>query len=131
MKRLMVTVLLVMYLPLVALAHEIKVGDLVIVHPMVDETKKGQVSADGSVQIRNDGKTADQLLAVKAEFADTVKIGSPVPVQLPASGEVISIPLAFEGIKRQLSEDEAYAGEFVFQNAGTIKVDLMVHSHSH
>ena len=50
MKRLVVAkFLLVMFLPHTALAHEIKVGDLVIVHPMVDETKKGQVSADSTV----------------------------------------------------------------------------------
>jgi copper(I)-binding protein len=132
MKRLVVaTFLLVMFLPHITLAHEIKVGDLVIVHPMVGETKKGQVSAEGSVSIRNEGKTQDQLLSVKAEFAETTMVGPPVPVQLPANGKTVSIPLAFKGIQQKLSEDEAYAGEFVFQNAGTVRVDLMVHSHPH
>jgi len=61
MKALVLTLLLAFSFP--ANAHEIKVGDLIIVHPMVDEAEKGQVSAKGSVRIRNDGKTPDQLLS--------------------------------------------------------------------
>jgi copper(I)-binding protein len=38
--------------------------------------------------------------------------------------------MRFKNIKRKLSEDEAYAGELMFEKAGTVKVDLMVHTHA-
>ena len=129
MKALVLALLLAFACP--ANAHEIKVGDLVIVHPMVDKAEKGQVSAKGSVKIRNDGKTPDQLLSISAEFAEKTVIDAPVPVPVPANGQTISIPIIYKVIKRKLFEDEAYAGEFVFENAGTVKVDLMVHTHAH
>jgi copper(I)-binding protein len=112
-------------------AHEIKVGDLVIVHPMVEKAAKGQVSARGSVKIRNEGKTPDQLLSISAGFADKVTIEAPVPVPVPANGQAVSVPITFENIKQTLFEDAAYAGEMVFEKTGTIQVDLMVHSHAH
>jgi copper(I)-binding protein len=112
-------------------AHEIKFGNLVIVRPMVAEAKKGQASAQGLVKIRNEGNAADQLLAITAEFADKVTIGKPVPVLVPAGGQPVSVPLTFEKIKRKLSEHEAYDGELVFGEAGTIQVDLMVQTYVH
>ena len=50
---------------------------------MVDEAEKGQISAKGSVQIRNDGKTPEQLLSISAEFAEKTVIDAPVPVSVP------------------------------------------------
>jgi copper(I)-binding protein len=111
-------------------AHEIKVGSLVIVHPMVNEAEKEQALSGGLMEIRNEGDTPDQLLSIKSEFANEVTIEGPVPVTVPAK-ERASVLLQFKNITRKLSEDEAYAGELVFEKPGTIKVDLMVHSHSH
>jgi copper(I)-binding protein len=129
MKRLAFFLLLTL-LPAATHAHEIKVGSLVIVHPMVNEAEKGQALSSGSMEIRNEGDTPDQLLSIKSEFADEVTIERPVPVTVPAKGRA-AVLLQFKNIKRKLSEDEAYAGELVFEKAGTIKVDLMVHAHSH
>jgi copper(I)-binding protein len=127
MKTLVLTLLLAFSFP--ANAHEIKLGDLVIVHPMVDEAQKGQDKARGSLEIRNEGKTADQLLSISSEFADKATIEAPVPVTVPANGRV-AVPILFQNIKRKLSE-LAYDGELRFEKAGTIKIDLMVHSHPH
>jgi copper(I)-binding protein len=129
MKALVLALLLAFSFP--ANAHEIKVGDLIIVHPMVAEAEKGQASAKGTVKIRNNGKTPDHLLSISAEFAEKAVIDAPVPVPVPANGQAVSIPITYEIIKRKLSEDEAYASEFVFEKAGTMKVDLMVHTHAH
>jgi copper(I)-binding protein len=111
-------------------AHEIKVGNLVIVHPMVNEAEKGQAEAQGSMEIRNEGSAPDHLLSIKSEFADEVTIDGSPPIAVPAKGRA-SVLLQFKHIKRKLSEDEAYAGDLIFEKAGTIKVDLMVHAHSH
>jgi copper(I)-binding protein len=129
MKALMLALLLAFACP--ANAHEIKVGDLRYCTSHGRWGWKGQVSAKGSVKIRNDGKTSDQLLSINAEFAEKTVIDAPVPVPIPANGQAISIPIIYEVIKRKLSEDEAYAGEFVFENAGTVQMDLMVHTHAH
>jgi copper(I)-binding protein len=125
MKRLLITLLVAWFLPVAATAHEIRVGTLVIVNPMVDEAAKGQAYAQGSVKIKNEGKSPDQLMAMSAEFAETALINTPVLV--PATGQAITVPITFEKIKRQLSEAEAYAGELVFKRAGKIKIDLFVH----
>jgi copper(I)-binding protein len=50
-------------------AHEIKSGNLTIIHPMVAEAAKGQATAQGSITIRNDGTSPDHLLSISAEFA--------------------------------------------------------------
>jgi periplasmic copper chaperone A len=129
MKSLVLTLLLVL-LPVATQAHEIKIGDLVIVHPMVDEAKKGQAEARGSIEIRNEGTTPDQVLSISSEFADKVTIEVHVPVTIPANGRVV-IPILFLNIKSGLSEPEAYDGELALKKAGTIKIDLLVHSHPH
>jgi periplasmic copper chaperone A len=131
MRRLLFALPLVLCQSVLATAHEIKAGDLVIVHSMVAEAEKGQPSAQGSVKIRNAGKMPDQLLSISAEFAGKAIISAPVPVPVPANGRAVSVPLTFENIKRKLSENEAYDGELVFEKAGTIKIDLMVHTHAH
>jgi hypothetical protein len=96
---------------------------------MVDEAAKGQAFAWGSVKIKNEAKSPDELMAISAEFAETALINTPIII--PATGQVISVPITFEKINRQLSEDEAYAGEMVFKRAGKIKIDLFVHHQAH
>lgn len=129
MKRLLMTLLVTWFLPVAVTAQEIKVGTLVIVHPMVDEAAKGQAFAWGSVKIKNEGKSPDELMAMSVEFAETALINTPVIV--PATGQAITVPITFEKIKRQLSKDKAYAGELVFKRAGKIKIDLFVHHQAH
>lgn len=129
MKPAVLRLLLLLSYPGLSHANEIKFGNLVIVRPIVTEAEKGQAFAQGWVKIRNEGKAADQLLSITAEFADKVTIGAPVPVLVPAGGHSVSVPLTFENIKHQLSQNEVYDSELVFAEAGTIKVDLMVHTH--
>lgn len=112
-------------------AHEIKVGDLVIVHPMADAAEKGQASVKGSVQIRNEGSTTDRLLAIRAAFAETAALAAAVPVAIPATGRAVSVAIVFTNLRQGLYEDAAYAGQLVFDRAGTVEVDFMVHSGSH
>jgi|SRR5215212_2269439 copper(I)-binding protein len=122
--------LLMSVLPSAACAHEIKAGSLVIIHPTVDEAEKGQALARGSMEIRNEGKIAYELLSIKAEFADDVTTETPGKVIVPANGRVL-VPIAFHTINRKLSEDEAYSGELAFAKAGVVKIDFLVHPHAH
>jgi copper(I)-binding protein len=124
-------VLLVVLFPATLYAHEIKIGDLVIVHPMVDEAALGDASAKGSLKIRNQGKTPDQLLSINASFADRAKTDPTVPVSIPADSRSVSVLISFENIKTGLSEDEVYSGEMVFEKAGRVPIDFIVHKHAH
>jgi hypothetical protein len=67
--RFVATLLLFLFHSLAVSAHEIKAGDLVIVHAMVGKAEKGQ-SVQGSLEIRNEGKVADKLLSIHSKFAD-------------------------------------------------------------
>jgi periplasmic copper chaperone A len=116
--------------PAQAQAHEIKAGDLVIVHPMADEATDGQAMSGGSVEIRNEGNKAEKLLSVSCEFAEKTDIKGNVPVIIPAAGHA-AVSLLFKNIKTKLSQDEAYAGELTFERTGKVKIDLMVHTHKH
>jgi copper(I)-binding protein len=130
MNSLLISIVLMVTLSTTSLAHEVKVGQLVIVHPMVGEAEKGQALAEGSVEIRNDSEADDRLLSVTCECADTVTIENGRPMTIPGKGRA-SVVLRFGNVKRKLSENEAYSGEMVFEKAGTVKMDLMVHSGHH
>jgi copper(I)-binding protein len=111
-------------------AHEIRAGQLVIVHPMVDEAAENQAMAHGSMEIRNEGNSSDQLISISSEFAEQSEISGSTPVTIPAHGHA-AVAVLFKKIKTKLSEDEAYAGELTLAKAGKIKIDLMVHTHKH
>jgi copper(I)-binding protein len=129
MRTLLFLFLLTM-LPASVHSHEIRAGSLIIIHPHVDEAEKGQATARGSMEIRNEGTAADQLLSIKAEFAAEAMIETPGQVII-APHERVLVPVTFHQIRRKLSEDESYEGELAFANAGTIKIDFMVHAHAH
>ncbi|HEY7747524.1 MAG TPA: hypothetical protein VH933_02490 [Aestuariivirgaceae bacterium] len=129
MKTLIVPFMLVA-LAVPAQAHEIRAGTLVIVHPSVDEAAKGQPKAQGSMEIRNEGKSAEKLLSIRAEFAETVTIETAGEVVIPPNQRVL-IPLVYHHIKSKLAEDEAYDGELMFEKAGIVTIDIMVHKHTH
>lgn len=54
--------------PFAATAHEYRVGDIVVDHPMAQETAKTAVAGAGYLIIINTGDTADRLVAVEADF---------------------------------------------------------------
>jgi len=111
-------------------AHEIKIGNLVIVHPMVDEANDGQALVEGSMEIRNEGDAPERLLSISSEFAAQTEIDGGATVEIPPKGRA-AVLMLFKNIKQKLSEDEAYAGELSFEKAGKVKIDLMVHTHKH
>jgi copper(I)-binding protein len=113
-----------------AAAHEIKAGNLVIVHPMVDEAEDGQAVSRGSMEIRNEGSAPEKLVAISSEFATKSEIEGGGPVTIPPHGRA-PVLMLFRDVHNKLSEDEAYAGELTFETAGKVKIDLMVHTHKH
>ncbi len=50
-------------------AHDFKIGDLVINHPMAFETPKTAMTGGGYLSITNNGTQTDRLIEVQADFA--------------------------------------------------------------
>lgn len=126
-----------------ALAHQARIGNLVIHHPWTRATPSGAAVAGGYTIIENTGKTADRLvgggIGAAAGFAlhdmamkDGVMSMSPVEggLEIPAGGKVELKPgglhIMFTGLKHALKEGEMEEGTLVFEKAGTLKLDFMV-----
>ncbi len=129
--------------PLAALAHEYKIGDLVIHHPWTRATAPGAPVAGGYAEIHNMGAAPDRLLSATFEGAsaveihemkmegDVMKMGEvPGGLEIPAGGMAVLEPggfhIMFMGLSRQLKEGEKIKGTLVFEKAGKIEVEFAV-----
>lgn len=125
-----------------ALAHEYKLGDLMIDHPFAFETPTTAMSGAGYVTITNMGETDDRLIAVEADFprvmihmtemSDGVASMRHVDgVDLPAGETVTLAPGGHHIMFMGLNGDPFEAGEavpttLVFENAGRLDVAFNV-----
>ncbi len=126
-----------------ATAHEYKIGDLVVDHPMAFETAKTAQTAGGFMTISNTGDTADRLVAVEADFPrveiHTTEMDGDIArmmrledgIELPAGGEVMLKPGGFHVMFMGLRGDPFEVGEevpatLVFENAGSLEVTFKV-----
>ena len=121
-----------------AFAHEFKVGDLVIDHPMAFETAATAMSGGGYMSITNNGTEADRLIAVQADFPrvmlhttemkdDVARMMHIDAVEIPA-GETVSLEpgglhVMFMGLDGDpLENGETFPATLVFEQAGEIEV---------
>jgi hypothetical protein len=109
--RRFLTVLFLVLLTSWGTAHEIKVGTLIIVHPMVDEAEDGQATVSGSKEIRNEGTNPRRLLLISSDFAGKAKIEGPLPLLVKRPCPIL---IQFEKNNTKLSEYEVYNSELVF-----------------
>ncbi|WP_421851917.1 copper chaperone PCu(A)C [Oricola sp.] len=140
-----------------ALAHDYKIGDLVIEHPTARATPPNAPVSGGYMIIRNEGSEADRLIAGSAPFAGKVEIHEMKMendvmkmreieggLEIPAGGSVELKPggyhVMFMKLNEQLKEGEMVKGTVVFQNAGEIELGFKVvapgemkmkHNHDH
>jgi copper(I)-binding protein len=122
-----------------ATAHEYKIGDLVVDHPMAFETAKTAQTAGGFMTITNTGRTADRLVAVEADFPrveiHTTEMNGDVArmmhledgIVLPAGDSITMKPggyhVMFMGLRGDPFEvDEEVPATLVFENAGRLEV---------
>lgn len=138
------TLLLLFALARPLLAHEFKVGDIVIDHPWSRATPAGAKVAAGYLVLKNTGTTADRLVSVTAEIAGKAEIHEmavddkgvmtmrPLAggIEIPAGGEVELKPggvhLMFMAITRGAAEGETLKGALTFEKAGTVAVEFDV-----
>lgn len=125
-----------------AFAHDYKVGEISIAHPMSFATPPGAVAGAGYLEITNSGETDDRLVAVKSGFPKTMihkteqvdgvmkmrhQMGG---VPIPAGETVIFEPgglhIMFMGLEAPLKEGEANTATLVFEQAGPLEVEFKV-----
>lgn len=124
-------------------AHEIKFGNLVIVHPWSRQPPANADVASGFMKIINNGKEDDRLVKVTAEISDTVQLHAmtmegdimkmtelPEGIPIPAGQTVVLKPKSFHvmfmNLKSQPVADTEFHGTLTFEKAGTVEVDFEV-----
>ncbi|WP_299500519.1 copper chaperone PCu(A)C [uncultured Roseobacter sp.] len=130
-----------------ALAHEFKLGDLVINHPMTFNTAATAKTGGGYLEVTNTGDTADRLIGVKADFPKVelhtteekdgvARMMHVDAIEIPA-GETVSLePGGFHVMFMGLGGDPFEVGEkipatLIFENAGEIDVMFNVEERTH
>lgn len=121
-----------------AAAHEFKIGDLVIDHPMAFETAPTAMSGGGFFSITNNGATPDRLIAMRADFpsvqlhdtemsGDVARMFHVEALDLPAGETVTLAPGGLHVMFMGLNGDPFEVGEtfpvtLVFEQAGELEV---------
>lgn len=124
-------------------AHDYRLGDLVIEHPWTRATPAGAPVAGGFFKVRNTGKTADRLISGTSAVAGTFEIHEMAVVdgimkmraldkgiEIPPGGEVVLKPgglhVMFIGLAAPLEKGAKVKGTLVFEKAGKIEVEYTV-----
>lgn len=124
-------------------AHEFKVGDLEIEHPWSRETPTGARVAGGYFTVKNNGASADRLVAVTSEVSAKAEVHQMAVsdgvmtmrrvdggLEIPAGGTVAlesgGYHLMFIDLKRQPRKGESFPATLTFEKAGSVTVDFAV-----
>jgi hypothetical protein len=149
MKNALIFALAIM--PTFGLAHEYKLGDLVIDHPVARTTTATAMSGAGYLVVTNTGNTDDTLLAVRADFPrvmmhDTETVDDIATMfhidslVIPAGETVTFAPggkhVMFMGLDGDpFEEGETVPATLVFEKSGEIdiefNVETMLDGHDH
>jgi len=134
---LVLALLLACLAPVPGRAHEIKFGNLVVVHPWSRQSHSGE--SDAYMKIANHGPEDDRLVAVTADIGAQailcdMKEGAMVPladgIPLPAGKTVElnakSFHIMFLDVKSAPVAGTEFGGTLTFEKAGTLKVDFEV-----
>jgi copper(I)-binding protein len=139
MHRLIMAAALTALLASAAAAHDYKLGDLHIDHPVIRVAHPAARTGAGFMTIMNHGKTADRLVAVetaastRADLHGTFREGNVMRMRAQASGVVIpaggsvtfapgGLHVMFIGLKAAVPNGSSIRGSLRFEKAGTIEV---------
>lgn len=134
-------------------AHELVVGDLMIINPHIPQPAASAMAAGGFMAITNTGAEVDRLIGVESDIAAKVELhesrvdangmGSMTPVEaieIPPGGTVSlehgSYHVMFMGLKAPLTEGQMLKGALIFERAGRVEIEFIVDppagaTHSH
>ncbi len=123
-------------------AHEFTLGALTIGHPYAVETAPTAKAGAGYLSVSNAGPDADRLVAVEADFPQTMlhvtetdaagvsRMGSVEGVEIPAGGAVALEPrgghVMFIGLAAPLKAGDEIPATLVFEKAGRVEVVFKV-----
>jgi copper(I)-binding protein len=136
-------VAIVALLSMPVLAHEVKLGALVIDHAWIKMPPMGAEVAGGYMTITNTGADADRLIAASSDIAEMIQLHTVTMqddvmkmvelkdgIEIPAGGTVElkpkSLHLMFMELKHPLVEHATVAGTLTFEKAGTVAVEFEV-----
>jgi len=128
--------------PVCGTAHEYKIGDIVVDHPMARATAVTAMAGAGYVVISNTGETADRLIGVDADFPrvmvhdtvmendvatmvhlDGIDIGPGETVTLEPGGKHVM----FMGLQGDPFEvGEKIPATLIFEKAGALAIEFNV-----
>jgi periplasmic copper chaperone A len=129
--------------PMEALAHETKLGDLVISHPWSRTSPmKANVSA-GFMKITNNGTTDDRLVKATSDIAPVVqlhdmKMDGDVMKMFEVDGGIVipagqtvelkpkSLHVMFMQVAKQPEMGTSFKATLTFEKAGTVEVEFEV-----
>lgn len=144
--------LLLAALPIASAAHEYKVGDLLIDHPVARATTQNAMTGVGYFSVTNNGTEADRLMAITADFPRVMMHDTEVTdgiasmfhieggVAIAPGETVVFAPAGKHVMFMGLNGDPFEIGEeipakFLFENAGAVdvmfNVEEIVGGHDH
>jgi copper(I)-binding protein len=125
------------------LAHELRVGELQIIHPHIPQPAATAKAAGGFMTIVNTGAEPERLVGVESDFAeksetheskvDANGVGTMQHVdfiEIPP-GQTVSLEhggyhIMFMGLKDGLAEGEMLKATLIFERAGRVEVEFQV-----
>jgi periplasmic copper chaperone A len=141
MKNLLVACLLVL-LAAPAAAHEIKLGDISIIHPWARATAGAAKNGAVYMRIENQGDQDDQIVGMATDAAERVEMHTHImengtammrkveAIDLPAHQTVSFKPGEFHimliGVDPPLREYDTFKMTLVFAKAGRVEVEVYV-----
>ena len=126
-----------------AVAHEITVGDLEIIHANIPQPAASAKSAGGYMAIVNNGTETERLIGIETGIAakadvheskvDANGVGTmePVPaLEIPA-GQTVNLEqggyhIMFMGLTGPLTEGEMKKATLLFEHAGRVEIEFMI-----
>lgn len=128
--------------PLLAAAHEFKVGDIRVLHPMAAPSLRGVPNGVGYASLVNGGPTGDRLLRLSSPVAQRVEVHSMQsqdgvmrmravdPLDVPAGQTVRmaagGLHLMFVGLKGPLAPGDKFPVTLGFEKAGDVTIEMHV-----
>lgn len=142
-KQVAVAAILVLFSSVAGSAHELKHGDLMMMHQWVRATPEKAPTSAGYLIIRNMGKTAERLVSVESSIARKTEVHTMTMdggvmrmrqledgLEIPAGGEVALKPggehIMFMGLTGQVKEGTDVTVRLNFEKAGPVDVTFPV-----
>jgi len=129
-------------LPVESYAHEIRAGELMIIHPWMPEPLRGAKAGVVYLKIQNTGQKHDELLGAESAVAESVTVheskdvGGVVKMQkrdsvdIPPKGEIelkpMAIHLMLTGLKKIINELDMFSITLRFKHVGNVEADVEV-----